>query len=160
MNLHHTTYRMCHILPITRFSIMSSRIFMKNGFFLSFNPAVTAVELGFSLQNLESAADFDRHILGQIRYAHCRTGMFSVFTKNLHGKFAGAIQYGRLFVESGDVRGFVHAYDLDRSGTAQEMIEEKGESSLPTASETIAPSEMHLTVPPAQGTTLMPMPWV
>ena len=48
---------------------------------------------------------------------------------------------GWLFVESGDVRGFVHAYDLDRSGTAQEMIEEKGESSLATASETIAPSD-------------------
>ena len=48
---------------------------------------------------------------------------------------------GWLFVESGDVRGFVHAGDLDRSGAAKAKIEKEGESSLSTAKEIIVPEE-------------------
>ena len=48
---------------------------------------------------------------------------------------------GWLFVESGDVRGFVRASDLDRSGAAQAQIDEEGESSMSVASEKIEPSE-------------------
>ena len=48
---------------------------------------------------------------------------------------------GWLFVESGDVRGFVPADELDRSDAVQEQIDEEGESSLSVAKEVIKPSE-------------------
>ena len=52
---------------------------------------------------------------------------------------------GWLFVESGDVRGFVRSSDLDRGGAAQAQIDEEGESSLSVASEKIEPSENRAT---------------
>ena len=48
---------------------------------------------------------------------------------------------GWLFVESGDVRGFVRSSDLDRSGAVQAQVEEEGESSFSLAAEKIEPSE-------------------
>jgi hypothetical protein len=48
---------------------------------------------------------------------------------------------GWLFVESGDVRGFVRSSDLDRSGSVQAQIDEEGESSFSLAAEKIEPSE-------------------
>ena len=69
--------------------------------FLAFDPAVTAGKLGFSLDDLEGTADFDGHIFRKVGHTYCGSGVFSVFAKNLHGKFAGAVQYGRLFMESG-----------------------------------------------------------
>ena len=46
-----------------------------------------------------------------------------------------------LFVESGDVRGFIPSYELDRSSSVQAQIDEEGESSFGTAKEVIAPKE-------------------
>ena len=48
---------------------------------------------------------------------------------------------GWLFVESGDVRGFARAEDLDSSAAAQKTIEETGEDSLSTALELIRPED-------------------
>ena len=48
---------------------------------------------------------------------------------------------GWLFVESGDVRGFIPSEGLDRSNAVRAQIEEEGESSLSTAREVIVPSE-------------------
>ena len=48
---------------------------------------------------------------------------------------------GWLFVESGDVRGFIPSGELDRSGSAQAQIDEEGESSFSTAKEVITPKE-------------------
>lgn len=48
---------------------------------------------------------------------------------------------GWLFVESGDVRGFIPSTELDRSGSAQAQIDEEGESSFSTAKEVITPKE-------------------
>ena len=48
---------------------------------------------------------------------------------------------GWLFVESGDVRGFVKKDALDRSKKAQEKISEEGEDSFTTASEKIKPED-------------------
>ena len=48
---------------------------------------------------------------------------------------------GWLFVESGDVRGFVKKDALDRSKKAQEKISEEGDDSFTTASEKIKPED-------------------
>lgn len=48
---------------------------------------------------------------------------------------------GWLFVESGDVRGFILSDELDRSNSVQAQIDEEGESSFGTAKEVIAPKE-------------------
>ena len=48
---------------------------------------------------------------------------------------------GWVFVESGNVRGFVHSSDLDRSGAAQEQIDEHGEGSLAKAKEALEPED-------------------
>ena len=48
---------------------------------------------------------------------------------------------GWLFVESGDVRGFVQASSLDRGGAVQERVSEEGESGFATASEEIKPED-------------------
>ena len=48
---------------------------------------------------------------------------------------------GWLFVESGDVRGFIRSGELDRSGSVQAQIDEEGESSFNTAKEVITPKE-------------------
>ena len=48
---------------------------------------------------------------------------------------------GWLFVESGDVRGFIPSAELDRSGSVQAQIDEEGESSFSTAKEVITPKE-------------------
>jgi cell wall-associated NlpC family hydrolase len=48
---------------------------------------------------------------------------------------------GWLFVESGDVRGFVKASALDQSGAAKAKVEEAGEDALKTAVEEIKPAD-------------------
>ena len=48
---------------------------------------------------------------------------------------------GWLFVESGDVRGFVKASALDQSGAAKAKVEEAGEDALKTAAEKIKPAD-------------------
>ena len=48
---------------------------------------------------------------------------------------------GWLFVESGDVRGFIPSAELDRSNSVQAQIDEEGESSFSTAKEVITPKE-------------------
>ena len=48
---------------------------------------------------------------------------------------------GWVFVESGNVRGFVHNSDLDRSGAAQDQIDEHGEGSLAKAKEALEPED-------------------
>ena len=48
---------------------------------------------------------------------------------------------GWLFVESGDVRGFVEVSALDRSSAAQAKVEEAGEDSMDTAVEEIKPAD-------------------
>ena len=48
---------------------------------------------------------------------------------------------GWLFVESGDVRGFIPSDELDRSNSVQAQIDEEGESSFGTAKEVIKPGE-------------------
>jgi len=48
---------------------------------------------------------------------------------------------GWLFVESGDVRGFVKVSDLDQSGAAKAKVEEAGEDALKTAVEEIKPAD-------------------
>ena len=48
---------------------------------------------------------------------------------------------GWLFVESGDVRGFVKSSKLDRSGDARKKAEEAGEQNLSTAKEEIEPGD-------------------
>ena len=48
---------------------------------------------------------------------------------------------GWLFVESGDVRGFVKASALDQSGAAKAKVEEAGEDALETAAEEIKPAD-------------------
>ena len=52
---------------------------------------------------------------------------------------------GWLFVESGDVRGFVKASKLDRSAAASKKVDEAGEQNLSTAKEEIAPSDNRAT---------------
>ena len=48
---------------------------------------------------------------------------------------------GWLFVESGDVRGFVKVSALDQSGAAKAKVEEAGEDALETAAEEIKPAD-------------------
>ena len=48
---------------------------------------------------------------------------------------------GWLFVESGDVRGFVKVSALDQSGAAKAKVEEAGEDALKTAVEEIKPAD-------------------
>ena len=48
---------------------------------------------------------------------------------------------GWLFVESGDVRGFVKVSDLDQGGAAKAKVEEAGEDALKTAVEEIKPAD-------------------
>jgi cell wall-associated NlpC family hydrolase len=48
---------------------------------------------------------------------------------------------GWLFVESGDVRGFVKESALDKSGAAEAKVKEAGEDSLDTAVEEIKPAD-------------------
>ena len=48
---------------------------------------------------------------------------------------------GWLFVESGDVRGFIPSAELDSSNSVQAQIDEEGESSFSTAKEVITPKE-------------------